>query len=193
MHPTRRHFVAAMAFAPLLARATETADASGFDPRARVAGSELLLNGTGVRAVAWFKAYAAGLYLPSRARTAEEVIALAGAKRLQIRMLQEVPAVEFVKAFKKGVERNANSEDLPRLSERMGRFEALIAATGTVHNNDVINLDFEPGRGTVFSLNGKLRGEPVAGDDFYAAFLRSFVGEQPYDQKLKAGLLGQTA
>jgi hypothetical protein len=161
-----------------------------FEGRVRVAGADLLLNGTGVRAVAWFKGYAAGLYLLQRAGTAAQAVALPGAKRLQMRMLQEVPAAEFVKAFKKGVERNAVEGELPQLAERMVLFEAAITGIGTVHKGDVIDLDLEPGRGTVFRLNGTLRGDVIAGGDFYAALLRSFVGEHPYDQKLKAGLLG---
>ena len=163
-----------------------------FERRTRVAGTELVLNGTGVRAVAWFKAYVAGLYLRSRSADADAAVAAAGPKRLQLRMLQEVPAQEFVKAFKKGVERNADAAELPRLTARMERFEALIAELGTVHKGDRIDLDYEPSRGMVFSLNGTLRGEVIAGEDFYAALLRSFVGEHPYDTKLKAGLLGQT-
>ena len=73
----------------------------------------------------------------------------------------------------------------------MAQFEALVAATGTVHKGDVVNLDLEPGRGTAFRLNGTLRGEAIAGEDFYAALLRSFVGDRPYDRELRAGLLGQ--
>ena len=164
-----------------------------FEPTARVAGVNLVLNGVGLRAVSWFKGFAAGLYLSNKAATAAQVQALPGAKRLQLRMLQDVPAGEFVKAFKKGMERNADAAELPGLTERMAQFESLLGAVGKVRKGDSINLDLEPGRGTVFSLNGTLRGEAITGDDFYAVLLRSFVGEHPYDNKLKAGLLGQRA
>ena len=116
-----------------------------------------------------------------------------GPKRLQMRMLHEVPAGEFVKAFRKGVQRNTAPDELPPLLARMDRFAALITAVGKVKKGDVVDLDLEPGRGTAFSLNGTLRGEPIEGGDFYAALLRSFIGDRPYDQKLKAGLLGQGA
>jgi hypothetical protein len=62
-----------------------------------------------------------------------------------------------------------------------------------VRKGDTVDLDLDPGRGTLFGLNGTLRGEPVTGDDFYAALLRSFVGDKPYDKRLKAGLLGSPA
>lgn len=164
-----------------------------FDRRVRLVGTDLQLNGTGIRAVAWFKGYAAGLYLPAKAGTAAQAVGMAGPKRLQMRMLQEVPAAEFVKAFKKGVTRNTAGAEMPGLQPRMERFEALITAVGKVRKGDVIDLDLEPGRGTAFSLNGTLRGEVIAGDDFFAALLRSFVGDRPYDEKLKSGLLGRSA
>ncbi len=161
-----------------------------FAPRVHVGGRELLLNGTGVRAVAWFKGYAAGLYLPSRTRSAEQAVSMPGPKRLQLRMLREVPAVEFVKAFDKGVRRNTGDAEVASLAARMAQFEALVQALGTVREGDVVDLDLDPDRGMLFSLNGTLRGEPITGADFYAALLRSFVGVRPYDRKLKAGLLG---
>ena len=42
-------------------------------------------------------------------------------------------------------------------------------------------------------MNGTLQGEAIVGDDFYAALLRSFVGDRPYDSRLKAGLLAGMA
>ena len=167
-------------------------EGQAFERRVTLAGSELLLNGTGVRAVAWFKGYAAGLYLRSPSRNAAQVLAQAGPKRLQMRMLQDVPAAEFVKAFRKGVERNATPAELPQLAERMASFEALVGALGQVRKGDIVNLDLEPSRGTVLSVNGTLRGEAIAGEDFFAALLRSFVGDRPYDSKLKSGLLAGT-
>lgn len=164
-------------------------EGQAFERRLTLAGSELLLNGTGVRAVAWFKGYAAGLYLRTPGRNAAQVVAQAGPKRLQLRMLHDVPAAEFVKAFRKGIERNTPEAELPRLTERMADFEAAVTALGQVRKGDVVNLDLEPGRGTVFSVNGTLRGEAIVGEDFFIALLRSFVGDRPYDSKLKAGLL----
>jgi hypothetical protein len=146
-----------------------------------------------VRAVAWLKGYAAGLYLTGTATTPEQVLAMPGPKRLQMRMLRDAPAAEFVKAFNKGVTRNASADELPALAPRMERFAALVTAARTVRGGDVVDLDLDPAQGMRFSLNGKLQGEPIAGADFYAAVLRAFVGELPYDKELKAGLLRRPA
>jgi len=165
-----------------------------FDKTTEVAGTTLRLNGTGVRAVAWFKGFAAGLYLTTPdARTTAQALAATGPKRLQMRMLQEVPAVEFSKAVRKGVTRNSTPAEQQALSQRLVTFETSVAALKSVRPGDVVDLDLDPGRGLQLRLNGQPRGAPIAGDDFYAAVLRAFLGEKPYDVKLKAGLLGGPA
>jgi hypothetical protein len=156
----------------------------------RVADSALQLNGVGLRAVAWLKGYAAGLYLPKKAATEAQVLQQSGAKRLQMRMLQDVDAEEFVKAFVKGVERNTPPADAARLGERMAQFNAVVRGLVKLKKKDVIDLDFIPGKGLVLSRNGAARGTPVAGDDFYAALLRCFIGVRPADADMKVGLLG---
>lgn len=161
-----------------------------FEERIRLGGAELQLNGTGVRAVAWFKGYVAALYLTAPARSAAEVLAQPGPRRLRLAMLQNAPAGEFVKAFDKGVSRNSSEAEQVALRERMGQFERHVAEILQVQRGDVVDLDYEPPRGTVLVVNGKLRGAPVAGADFNAALLRAFVGERPYDKKLRDGLLG---
>lgn len=195
--PARRRLLAALCGCALATGAwprqpddAVVVEGQAFARRSRVAGRELQLNGTGVRAVSWLKAYAAGLYLPGTCATAAQVQAMAGPKRLQLRLLQTLPAAEFAKAFRKGMVRNADADEMARLSGRVAAFAALVEALGTVRRGDSVDLDFDPGRGTVLSLNGRPQGAAIRGEDFYAGLLRSFVGERPYDAKLKAGLLG---
>ena len=197
MLPSRRSLlVAALSIASPWLHAAEAPlryEGRLFERRVRLGGTELLLNGTGVRAVAWFKGYIAALYLSARATTPAELLATPGPKRLQMIMLHDAPAAEFVKAFNKGVARNASEQELPRLAGRMERFAALVGALGTVREGDVVDLDFDPERGLALTVNGKLPAELIAGEDFYAALLRAFIGDKPYDKKLKAGLLGLTS
>lgn len=160
-----------------------------FVQRLNLVGSDLRLNGTGVRAVAWFKGYAAGLYLSRASTTMAEVLDAPGPKRLQLRMLQDVPAEEFVKALNKGVERNTPAAEMPALRPQMQTFAGLIDKLGTVRKGDTVDLDLDPARGMLFSVNGTLRAEPLPGDALHRALLKSFLGDRPYDSKLKAGLL----
>jgi hypothetical protein len=181
--------LASPALLPAARSATVRVEGQAFETVLRVGDTDLLLNGTGLRAVAWFKGFAAGLYLPSKTSSAEQAALMAGPKRLQLRLLQDVPAAEFSKAVHKGVLRNADAPAQTRLADRLALFEQQILALQRVRRGDVIDLDHEPGRGLTMRVNGTLRGAGIGGDDFFAALLRAFVGEQPYDKKLKAGLL----
>ncbi len=165
-------------------------EGQSFVSELRLADTELRLNGVGLRAVAWLKGYAAGLYLVQRTNSSSQAISAPGPKRLQLRMLQEVGAVEFVKAFDKGVTRNTPEAELPRLRERMAVFEERVQSLGTVRKGDVVDLDWLPGVGMHFSVNGTLKGAPIPGEDFYGALLKIFVGDKPVDAELKVGLLG---
>ena len=164
-----------------------------FEPQVQLAGQPLLLNGTGLRAVLFLKGYAAGLYLAQRAGDADAVVALPGAKRLQLRLLLDVPAADFVKAFHLGLERNNPAELQARLADRAARFDALLKPLGELKKGDLVNLDFLPGTGLQFWHNGRQLGEPIAGEDFYGALLRVFVGEHVSDERLRSGLLGRPA
>lgn len=190
--PRRRDLLAALALTAIapLARAQMKIAGETFDASARVGDADLLLNGVGVRAVAWFKGYAAGLYLGAKAATPAQVLATPGAKRLQLRMLIDVPAKEFVKAVDVGIARNTPEAEHAALAERRAAFDAQIQAFGTVDKGAVVDLDYLPGRGLQMSLNGHPAGPAIPGADFYAAVLLIFLGDKPVDKRLKAGLLG---
>jgi hypothetical protein len=186
MRTGRRAWLIALALAVggAAAQAQVTMEGQHFEAQVQLGGQALQLNGVGMRSVAWLKGYLTALYLPHKARGADQVLAMRGPKRLQMRMLQEVSTQEFVKAFDKGVKRNTPE------AERMQQFDALVSALRKVRKGDVVDLDFVPGQGLLFSYNGRRQGQPVAGDDFYAALLRIFIGDKPAQAELKAGLLG---
>ena len=186
----RRHFVLLMLAGAAQAAQAARIDNQSFDDRIRLAGADLVLNGVGLRAVAWLKGYAAGLYLIEKAGSAEAVLALKGPKRVQLKMMVEVDASEFVKAFDKGMRRNHSAAEQETLRERMAQFDRTIAALGPLKKGDVIDLDWLPGKGLRLSLNGRERGETLPGEDLYAGLLKIFIGRDPVDTRLKAGLLG---
>ena len=182
--------LASTAALPAWATRSITTEGLTFPGDIKLADTALQLNGVGWRAVAWAKGYAAGLYLPKKAGTEAQVLQQSGAKRLQMRLVQEVDAEEFVKAFVKGVNRNTPQADAAQLSERVTQFNTTVRSLGKLKKQDVIDLDFIPGKGLVLSRNGAPRGAAVAGEDFYAALLRCFIGVRPADAEMKIGLLG---
>jgi len=161
-----------------------------FDDMARLGGRQLPLNGTGLRQVFVIKGYAAGLYLPERARNATVVLGSPGPKRLQIRPLREVESAQFVKALNDGLRENHSELQMQLLSDRVTQLERTMTQLGTAQRGDIINFDFTPEGGTAVTLNGIPRGQTIPGEDFYQAVLRIFLGEHPVDRNLKRGLLG---
>jgi hypothetical protein len=159
----------------------------------RASGEPLQLNGVGMRASAMLKGFAAALYLPQPARSAEQALQPAGAKRLRMRMLLDVPTELFAYTIRKYVRRNVPEAQQSALQDRLGAFDASLRAVGQVRNGDTIDLDFVPGSGLVLAINGRPRSAPIPGADLYAAVMQVFIGERPVDVKLKAGLLGQRA
>lgn len=189
MRTIRRLFALTLLAFALSAQAARI-EGQTFEDRIRLADTELTLNGVGLRAVAWLKGYAAGLYLPQKASTPAAVLAQKGAKRVQLRMLLDVGSEEFRKAWDKGMKRNHSAAEYEPMQERIAKFSATIGAIGKLKKGDVIDLDYLPGKGLQLSLNGTPRGEAVSGEDLYAGLLKIFVGNVPVDARLKAGLLG---
>ena len=161
----------------------------------QVGGSTLALNGTGKRQVAIYSLYLAALYLPQKASTPDAIYAQDGPKRLEMRivipLVKDVAAQEFVKAINKGVNRNSTDAEKAAVDERLKQFNAAIGEVGRVKKGDRLVIDYLPAQGTVLTVNGKVYGKPIEGQDFYAAFLKVFIGDRNSDANLRTGLLGQ--
>ncbi|WP_428853070.1 chalcone isomerase family protein [Imbroritus primus] len=161
-----------------------------FDETVQLASKDLQLNGVGMRTVFLIKAYAAGLYLPEKARNAAVVLGMGGAKRLQIRPLREVEADTFIKALNEGIHKNHSEAQISKLNSRLDQLSETLRTLGKAQKGDTINFDFAPESGTLITINGAAKGKPIPGEDFYQAVLRIFIGDQPVDRDLKRGLLG---
>lgn len=170
--------------------ATVSIEGVPFDDAARVAGRELLLNGTGLRAVFVIKGYVAGLYLPERAKNAAVILGMKGPKRLQIHPLRDVGADTFIRALNDGIHRNQTEIQMQKLADRLTQLEDAMRQIGSTKRGDTINFDYAPEAGTTISINGVARAKPIPGEDFYQAVLSIFIGNYPVDRDLKSGLLG---
>jgi hypothetical protein len=179
-----------LAWLPAVAAPVER-EGMRYEDSIRLDGSRLVLNGIGVRSVAWLKGYVAGLYLPEKEDRAEQVYALPGPKRIAVKLLIDVDSGLLAKTFGDGIRKNYRDEALEALRPRMEAFDAEVRAIGGVKKGDAIDLDFHPSTGTRLLVNGKPRGEAIEGDDFYIALLKMFIGERAIDKNLRAALLGQ--
>ena len=81
-------FALAMICAPFdIASAAEVSGVR-VDPRARVAGVELALNGAGLRRLFLANVYVIGLYMPERTNSADTAIEATGPKRIALTLLR---------------------------------------------------------------------------------------------------------
>ena len=73
----------------------------------------------------------------------------------------------------------------PQIEQLVGTMKQI----GATRKGDTVDIDLVDGA-TRIALNGETRGQPIPGEDFYAALLRVFLGPRPADADLKKGLLG---
>ena len=153
-------------------------------------GAVLVLNGAGLRRKFIFKVYAIGLYLPHRAPTAEQALALAGPKGIDIRMLRDVSAEEFTNALFDGLRANQGPSGMKAIEPRARQLAALMATLKEAKDGMRIALDWLPGQGTRVAVDGKPIGDPIPGEGFYRALLGIWLGPHPVQADLKNALLG---
>jgi Chalcone isomerase-like len=154
-------------------------------------GPELVLNGAGIRTRAIFKVYVGGLYLAEKKGTPAEVLALAGPKRVSMTMLRDLGAQQLSEALADGIRNNSSAGEQDALKARIDELLGIMNALGEAKKGDAILLDYLPDSGTRVIVNGQPRGKPIAGEDFYRALLKIWLGDKPVDGDLKKGMLGQ--
>lgn len=185
---------AAVAIALAIAAAPSfAAEVAGVDlePSVRVADASLTLNGAGLRKRAFFKVYVMGLYVARKTSDAGELIAEPGPKRVSIRMLRDVGADTFTGALREGIRDNHTEAQAQALEPRIRQLAAVMNEVGETKKGMNISLDWIPGEGTVVVIDGTARGKPIAGEDFYRALLRIWLGEHPVQDDLKKAVLGE--
>ena len=133
--------------------------------------------------------YVIGLYLPEKKTDAAAVLALAGPKRAEIHMLRDVGADTFTNALVEGLKANHSEADYQALEPRVKELSDIMAQIGEAKDGMTIALDWT-GATTRLGVNGKPAGKPIAGEDFYRALLRIWIGDKPVQDDLKKSLLG---
>ncbi len=178
----------------LVSAQAQTIDVSGvkFQETLDFRGSKLVLNGAGTRYRAIIKVYAAGLYLPKKAETPEEVLAMVGPKRMTITMLREIDSPELGKLFTRSVEDNVSRTDFSKVVAGLVRMGQMFADEKKMVAGDTFTIDWIPGTGTVITVRGKV-SEPYKEPEFFTAMMSIWLGKSPADRQLKEALLGKKA
>jgi hypothetical protein len=206
MHPVRptavnrRVVVASLSLVALLGMtslanaAPPAPPAPRFAPQMQVAGTAVLLNGSGMRMKAGlFKLYELGLYTTRRVSTVPELMALQGPKRLHFFALRELPSTELGRLFLKGMGENASKDKMTKHAASTTRLIEVFSGRSKLMPGDNFAMEFVPGKGTTFYIAGQPQGAPVGDDEFFTMVLSIWFGENPADNQLRDALLGKAS
>ena len=158
-----------------------------FPDQAQVEGSNLTLNGLGMRQATAFKVnvYVAALYVAKPSNDANALLASNTPSELILQFVRDVGANDIRKGWSEGFEKNAKDQ-LPALKDRIGELNAWMA---DVKTGDRLTFIHKPGTGLEVNVKGAAKGT-IKGDDFAKAFLSIWLGAEPPNPEVKAGMLG---
>ena len=158
-----------------------------FPDQAQVEGTTLALNGLGLRQAMAFKVnvYVAALYV---VKTSSDTNALLGSNapsELILQFVRNVGADDLRKGWSEGFEMNSKDQ----LSALKDRIATLNGWMTDVKTGERLTFIRKPGAGLQVDVNGAVKGT-IKGDDFAKAFLAIWLGGDPPNPEIKAGMLG---
>jgi len=185
----KRILFSAVVVATMGAGVVHAKDCKGviFPDQTQVDGTNLALNGLGLRQATAFKVnvYVAALYV---AKTSTDPSALLGSNtpsELILQFVRNVGADDIRKGWSEGFEKNAKDQ-LPALKDRIAMLNGWM---GDVKTGERLTFIHKPGTGLQADVNGTVKGT-IKGDDFAKAFLSIWLGADPPNPEVKAGMLG---
>jgi long-chain acyl-CoA synthetase len=152
-------------------------------------GTDLLLNGAGVRTKIIIKIYIGGLYVTHPTHDAAAVLGDHAAQRVLIHMVRDLDSKTLAGALREGLDANLTAAELTALEPRIAELTKMLTSRPTVTKGSQIFLDFVPEVGTQVTADGQVMGT-IPGEDFHVALLKIWLGAKPVDSNLKNAMLG---
>jgi hypothetical protein len=172
--------------------ATAAADAReckgvDFPEHVQVNGTDLTLNGLGMRKATFLKVnvYVGALYVTRPSHDPQPLIDPGAPAELVLHFVRNVGASDLKNAWKESFERVAKDQ-MAALGARITMLGSWMSDIKTGQRLTFVRL---PGTGIQVSFNGTVKGT-ITGDDFSRAFISLWLGKEPPNAELKAGLLG---
>jgi chalcone isomerase-like protein len=181
---------ATLALSLLLATASAEAVTVGgvnLSDTATAGGQTLVLNGAGLRKKLFIKVYAAGLYLPAKQSSPENILAADTPRQMVMHFVFDVDKEKIGEAWQEGLQDNTPNTS-PAVKQA---FSTLSSWMEDMEKGHRIVLTYVPGSGTTIEVNGKVKG--VLQDKAVAdAILATWIGPKPGPgEDFKKALLGK--
>lgn len=158
-----------------------------FPEHVQVNGTELTLNGLGMRKATFLKVnvYVGALYVTRASHDPQPLIDPGTPAELILHFVRNVGEGDLKNAWKEGFERVAKDQ-MAALAARVAMLNSWMSDIKTGQRLTFVRL---PGMGIQVSFNGTVKGT-ITGDDFSRAFISIWLGKEPPNAQLKTGLLG---
>jgi chalcone isomerase-like protein len=158
-----------------------------FPDSVKAGGSNLVLNGMGIRKATFVKVkvYVAGLYLPQKSVDAGQILGADQPWQLVLRFVHDVTASEISDSFNDGFKKSAGDK---RAALRP-RIDALNAMMKDFAKGQHLAFTNDPAKGVAVDVNST-GGGTIEGKDFAAALLAIWLGPEPPNAEIKSGMLG---
>jgi protein TonB len=150
-------------------------------------GEPLVRNGVGVRQATFLNidVYVAGLYVDHKTGSVQEILKQDRPKLMVLQFVRDVSSQEMIDALNDALRKNVGDEFGPT-HQHLSRF---VEKLPPLRKGTKLSLAYRPGHGLELTVDGKTLGTET--DDHFANLVfRAWLGPQPPDKDLKAGLLG---
>lgn len=151
-------------------------------------GSELVLNGAGVRSKWFLDLYIGGLYVSHVGSDPKAIIDADEPQAIRLHIVSGmITSDKMTSATLEGFEASTKGNTAPvqaEIDEFMGVFK------DEIKEGDVFDLVYVPGEGVKVSKNGNAR-DTISGMAFKKALFGIWLSDEPAQEDLKAAMLGQ--
>lgn len=180
-------FVSALMMPAFQGNAQATISGVTLPATMKVKGTELVLNGGGIRKKLWIELYVGGLYIGEKSTDAKKIIEADEMMAMKLSITSKlITSDKMIEAVDEGFEKSTGGNTAP-ISSKIQLFKS--AFSDAIVEKDVFDIVYIPGKGTsVFKNNNYVK--TVSGLDFKQALWGIWLGDEPADDGLKTGMLG---
>jgi hypothetical protein len=181
------HQITAIAIALILGFCVpaNAADVLGvnFSEEIKDEGVDMELKGTGIKSVVFIKAFVAGFYADENNDPTDlgEF-----AKRVDVQYFVSIPGKKLNAFTIDSMKDNITDSEFENIMEKVAIMRDYFV---DLKPGDRFSLTYIPGVGTKFAHNNELVGV-IEGKEFAKAIFSVWVGERPFDKKLRDQILG---
>ncbi|MAA66514.1 MAG: chalcone isomerase [Alteromonadaceae bacterium] len=151
-------------------------------------GSELVLNGAGVRSKWFIDLYVGGLYVSHVGSDPKAIVAADEPQAIRLHIISGmITSDKMTSATLEGFDASTDGNTAPiqaEIDEFMGVFK------DEIKEGDVFDLVYLPGEGVKVSKNGNAR-DTISGIEFKKALFGIWLSDEPAQEDLKAAMLGK--